>query len=554
MAQTFVSINPCNGKSVFQFLLVAGLMILSTMFLQVEGVTYGDEQYGNLPGYFYTFNTSGFIAIVNPVSNTVVKTLTVSNPTGTISWGDVVYIRDQAQLKHYAFASDSTNNRVIVIDTDSQTVISKPVTGVRPLHIYAVPGRDEVWTHLDGEGSFDVFHMSQVRYRSISGVKARAGAVGAHGKLLTGPNLENTAFATLTAEGKIFEIDLSSRQVVGVVDITANGLATGVIASSTLGCVGTHGIAFSDVNGRIYVECSNPSTCVAPYNSASNCTGSTWSIDALSLNTTERLVSPLLSTKYGSAWPINGQIYATPEEQFLLVPNKNQAVLHIIRPVAGGASKILEVNVTGHLIGAITFYPKDSTITFGEDPNPGNYWAIIALEDTTANSGFVMLDMAKVVTAFANNAPELQSSELVYVSVGVGAGSRFVERGLDYIITAINTGANPTSIGITNIKSSSAPVIQTLNLPGVKKAVWIPIHTGELAYKLNQQAATVATVQANAASTKDTTNSNTDSINSALVLGAIAFSLSGILCIVVIILAARGSSNNGTGKYSAANV
>lgn len=40
----------------------------------------------------------------DPVTGDIVKTL-----PGVDKWGDTVYMRDQAQLRHYAFANDMIN-------------------------------------------------------------------------------------------------------------------------------------------------------------------------------------------------------------------------------------------------------------------------------------------------------------------------------------------------------------------------------------------------------------------------------------------------------------
>jgi hypothetical protein len=56
-----------------------------------------------------------------------------------------------------------------VVDTDTHSLLSAVRTGDRPWHVYAVPARDEAWVHLDLSARFDVFHMSQARYRRSSG-------------------------------------------------------------------------------------------------------------------------------------------------------------------------------------------------------------------------------------------------------------------------------------------------------------------------------------------------------------------------------------------------
>lgn len=43
--------------------------------------------------------------IADPVTGEIVSTL-----EGATNWGDVVYMRDQAQIRHYAFANDREDN------------------------------------------------------------------------------------------------------------------------------------------------------------------------------------------------------------------------------------------------------------------------------------------------------------------------------------------------------------------------------------------------------------------------------------------------------------
>jgi hypothetical protein len=72
----------------------------------------------------------------------------------------------------------------------------------------------------------------------------------AHGKLIFDPNLEDQAFGTNTNEGAIFEVDLRERAYVSTINLTLN---------ATPRCQGTHGIAYSPKNNRVYAECTNPS-------------------------------------------------------------------------------------------------------------------------------------------------------------------------------------------------------------------------------------------------------------------------------------------------------
>lgn len=78
---------------------------------------------------------------------------------------------------------------MVVIDCDSQEILSSIDTGDSPVHIYAIPSREEVWTHPDTNGTFDIVHMSDVSYLSHSHLEVHDEMPG-HGKLLWDPNLQ----------------------------------------------------------------------------------------------------------------------------------------------------------------------------------------------------------------------------------------------------------------------------------------------------------------------------------------------------------------------------
>jgi hypothetical protein len=40
-----------------------------------------------------------------------------------------------------------------------------------------------------------------------------------------------------------------------------------------------------------------------------------------------------------------GQVYKTPEEQFMIVPNRRMNIVHILKPMPDGSTRILEVLV-----------------------------------------------------------------------------------------------------------------------------------------------------------------------------------------------------------------
>jgi hypothetical protein len=109
------------------------------------------------------------VTIIDPVASRVTKD--ISCPTSR--WGDITFIRDQAEIKHLVFANDNVNDKVYVYDALSETVQNRIdlLPGTKPLHLYAVYYYDQVWVHGDGPGKFDVFRTAQVRYRGTAGVQ-----------------------------------------------------------------------------------------------------------------------------------------------------------------------------------------------------------------------------------------------------------------------------------------------------------------------------------------------------------------------------------------------
>jgi len=514
------------------------LSLIISLFLTSRAANIGDEQYGNVAGLYYVWTKIGGLNIVDPTAGSIVKTIPVTDYT-TVSWGDAVFMSDQAQIRKYAFVADTGNNLMWVYDTDSQTLITRVKTGSKPVHVYGIPANDEVWAHLDGDGSFDVFHMNQVRYRSSSAAAKDYASVPGHGKLLTNPNLERIAFSTDVTQGIVTRIDTFLRVNTATLTISNSTMAT------TYGktCGGTHGIAFSDVDNSLYVECTNPSACVTPFNTAA-CTGSLWKIDttsfpgdtdtALQLGgnpaqpSRQRLSSPFLSNKLSIPnFGIQGQAYASPEEQFILCPSKNNNVLSIIKPVSGGSPLILEVEVN-YKPGSVVFYPKDSSITFGVDPNPGNYWAVVALESSDDNSGLAFLDMALVVQGFASGQTMLDKGVIQYVKVGGGSMYRPLKRGGDYIATPIYDTAvgGYTKLAIVNARSQSVATV--LPLSGVAKIIWVP----------NLQAGWVSSIASVQQAVVDQNSKFNLAYNNALAVGgvALAFVLGGFCAITALVL------------------
>ena len=120
-----------------KLLLLLGAILLT----EVTAVNHGAEQYGNSPGLFYVFNST-MTQIVEPSTGKIVKSISFGVP----NYGDALYAEDQAQLKHYLFVAQSVNNKVTIFDTDAKAVLATATAGKRPLHMFSIYYRDEVFS------------------------------------------------------------------------------------------------------------------------------------------------------------------------------------------------------------------------------------------------------------------------------------------------------------------------------------------------------------------------------------------------------------------------
>ena len=123
--------------------MLANMFLLAILTLSLlhraAAVTVGHEQYGNIPGFFYIFTTDS-INIVDPATGTLNKT--IASPTK--SYGDSVYLEDQAQVRRYVYAARTAENKTIVLDADTQTIITTVTVGNAPVHVYSLYYNDEV--------------------------------------------------------------------------------------------------------------------------------------------------------------------------------------------------------------------------------------------------------------------------------------------------------------------------------------------------------------------------------------------------------------------------
>ena len=310
--------------------IVLGIAILSIIAGQAQAVKYGTEHFTDSEeGTFVAFG-NGYVSFVDAENYQIVKTLTrdskgndLVNQVGEpISWADAIYMEcpsspDSDELRSLIFVNqrDSwtvdedvpdtdelfTNepfSYVSVIDTDAMEIIGEVKVGPRPIHAYAIPWRNEFWTHIDGRAEFDVIHCDDIFNTSVERLAANVESSG-HGKLLVHPDLNQTGFATHVSEPYIFEINLEEKELVTAHSIEA--------AES---CNGLHAVDYSPINGHLFAEC----------------TGGGGIIEFDVKN--DVLVHQWLDE--------TGALYESPDGGFIVSSNKANNLFHVLQPQENG--------------------------------------------------------------------------------------------------------------------------------------------------------------------------------------------------------------------------
>jgi hypothetical protein len=292
-----------------------------------------------------------------------------------------------------------------------------------------------------------------------------------------------------------------------------------------LPCTGSHGLGSSDVNGHYYVQCIGANATM-------------YEIDPNSRSIVNRFTSAYLNKKNNvTNSGLLGQQYHSPDETFFIVPNPRGNVIAILKPTPTG-TKILEIPMS-YNPGSTIYYPKDPSVTFGTDPNPSNYWAVIALEEKSANGGVAFLDMAVVVDGFNRNVTILDASVVTYLPVGPGKGDRPIARGNDFVATPSMTGTTGTdttqgSISLINIKTKA--IVATFNIPAISRVIWVPTHTDELGNSVStlksQVDSLAAVTPSSGPSSCDCDNTRA---NQAIIIGSVGL-FTGFIALAAIIL------------------
>lgn len=338
-----------GGAAALAVVLVA-LLVSSR---SVAAVRYGHEHYADASSGMFAAFGDGFISFVDADNLQVVKTIEedhngqplVGQNGEPISFADVIYMECPTQsgdgsLQSLIFANQRnvwteetdvpmtdelfTNepfSYVTVIDTDAMEIVGAVKVGPRPIHAYAVPWRNEFWTHPDGRAELDVIHCDDVFTTAAERIQANKEEAG-HGKLLVHPSLNNTAYATHTAEPYIFELNLETKELVALHPIDEAEL-----------CQGLHAVEYSPVNGHLYAECTGG--------------GGIIEFDAA----TDTIVHQWLDE--------TGALYESPDGGFIVSANKAGNLFHVLQPQAAGAKSTKAFkDVMIPAPGSPIFYPN----------------------------------------------------------------------------------------------------------------------------------------------------------------------------------------------------
>ncbi|KAL0017780.1 hypothetical protein WJX77_011291 [Trebouxia sp. C0004] len=244
------------------------LLLLSTGSLAVR---LGDEEYSNdVGGVFYVFADLA-IHVIDPVALQIIKNITTDQDGNNLSnvganggsnrtprsWNDVVLAEDPSVNKSYLFINEGdvypgpgnqTHSYITVIDTSSAEIVARVEVNPRPVHIYVVNPTQEVWSHSDTYGTFDIIAVGEPS--ELNTTVPDTVYIPGHGKLLLDEALFPRSYGTNVHEQWLNAIDLVQQARTGSFDF----------ADSIPSCTGTHSIVYSNISQHAYVECVSGGT------------------------------------------------------------------------------------------------------------------------------------------------------------------------------------------------------------------------------------------------------------------------------------------------------
>lgn len=230
------------------FAIVLSVFVTIQLFLLAEAIdngSIGKNTFRGQKGVYYVLSDKAMF-VIDPATQSIMKTITEDHlgmelPAGA-NWGDVVVTDD-----NMLFANDRTPgaDTIFVVDTIEHKVIDRLQAGPRPVHLYYVDYRREVWSHNDEDGTFSVIHIDAHNRIHRDRLVAHLNNPG-HGKLLFHKDLGRFAWKTNVAEPGVHKFDLLRYEY-----IKDESLHFG-----DKWCNGTHSLAYSSNNGYAYFQCN----------------------------------------------------------------------------------------------------------------------------------------------------------------------------------------------------------------------------------------------------------------------------------------------------------
>ncbi len=232
----------------------------------------------------------------------------------------------------------------------------------------------------------------------------------AHGKLAFHESTID-AFSTNTEDSGIHRINVDAR--------TVDKFYNASTASNP--CPGTHGITYSQINNRVYFECTSS-------------TG-TQEFDVASESMLTR-------------WPFKGQSYSTSNRQYIFILNSVDYQVHILEALPGSTKQWPDMNLL--TVGApsrAVFLKTDSS-----------YRAYVSFR---TNSSIASIDIASYIAGI-NVVP-------VFIEAGGHNGTyRNMALGENWLATL---SASDSGIGIINTKTNQAAGV-VRGIPNAQQILW----------------------------------------------------------------------------------
>eukprot|EP00850_Spirogloea_muscicola_P009065 SM000050S16990 [mRNA] locus=s50:189650:192751:- [translate_table: standard] len=354
-----------------------------------------------------------------------------------------------ASADHTLFVNviyNETIGAVFVLNVQQQAVVATIVLTSRPVHNYYIPYLQQIWSHSDSEGTFDVID-AKPPYEVISNtVLDGSEKIPGHGGLLfdigkpthhilpthtsTEPNI---GYVTNVNQPGVYEVNLledATGQANNRVSFL-NFTAVGSVNNKTIVCPGTHDLRYSQVAGRVFVVCtsddeggdeSGPQPGLVEFNPDNNEITDFWQIRA-------------------------DHVYVTPDQSYLLAVAPDRNIIHTLHFTAGNSFNYTAITVNG-TPSSVAFYPITTA------SGASSYMAYISLAN---GPGMAAVDLLKIFSCGANCPTSELNSYITIIKMGqqnpLGAsGYNFVG---DALYSNVS-GSRPLSGGVVAICTTAA--------------------------------------------------------------------------------------------------